>query len=341
MIPRRQIEKLLDEMEPIVARAFELAVAEIRSRARIEALAAAIAEGRATDAIRLAGIREGSWGPLNQAIREAYVGGAGLAAATAPAAVGFVFNVSNLRAEQWLRDNSSQLITRLNEEQREVVRYMLSEGVQRGDNPRRVALDIAGRVDRATGRRRGGAVGLTRQQATFALNARRELRSGDRTRMAAYLRRELRDRRFDGLVSQAMRAGRPVAEGDITRMMGRYTDRLLKHRADVIARTETLQAVNAGQDEAIKQAVNDGLIRNADNLVRVWRTASDSRVRDIHQPMNGQRRGSTQGVNVPFTSGNGEQLQFPGDQSLGASAANIIQCRCVVQYEVDWIAEAG
>lgn len=168
--------------------------------------------------------------------------------------------------------------------------------------------------------------------ARWVESARAELESGSQTRLAAYLGRARRDRRFDALVSRYLAAGQPVPAGDIDRIIGRYADRLLALRGETIARTETLQAVNAASDEAVRQAVDAGSLKD-ERVVKVWHTAGDSRVRRAHSAINGQRVDQE----AAFVSGTGRQLRYPGDTGLGAGAADVINCRCWVEYEVDWL----
>lgn len=59
-------------------------------------------------------------------------------------------------------------------------------------------------------------------------------------------------------------------------------------------------------------------------ISKTWVTVGDTKVRDAHMRANGQ----TVEVTQPFQVG-GELLKYPGDTSLGASFANIINCRCV------------
>ncbi len=54
-----------------------------------------------------------------------------------------------------------------------------------------------------------------------------------------------------------------------------------------------------------------------------WVSVADSRVRPAHLSGDGQKRLLT----VPYNIG-GEQLRWPGDRGLGASAGNVINCRC-------------
>ena len=186
-----------------------------------------------------------------------------------------------------------------------------------------------GRIDRATGKRSGGIVGLTSQQSGYVANMRAEL--ADPTAMANYFTRERRDRRFDGLVRKAIADGKPVTKADIDRIAARYADRLLKLRGDTIARTESITAYRAGQHEAFTQMVDSGKVR-AEQVIRKWSSAHDSRTRRDHLAMDGT---VLRGLDAPFIAPDRSLLRFPGDTSLGASARETIQCRCSAVYSVD------
>lgn len=248
--------------------------------------------------------------------------------------LGARFDIRNPVAEAWLRNHSSSLVTSIVRDQLEAIRITVSSGVGMGRGPRQMALDLVGRVS-ATGRRAGGIVGLTSQQAGYVATARAQLLSGVPEEMAGYFNRVARDRRFDGIVRRAIEAGRPVSAADVDRIAGRYADRLLRLRGEMIARTEALTAFNTGRDEAIRQHVAAGRISGR-NVQKEWSASGDDRVRDTHAAMNGQ----TVPFDQPFTSPSGAQLMHPGDTSLGAGAAEIIQCRCSVRYRIDQIAEA-
>jgi hypothetical protein len=145
-----------------------------------------------------------------------------------------------------------------------------------------------------------------------------------------YFTRKLRDKRFDGLVRRAIRDGKPLSQVDVDRITQRYAERSLAHRAEVIARTESLNALRAGRDEGVRQAMEQGAISNAQ---KVWDASGDSRVRPDHRAMNGQ----SVGMNEPFVAPDGSRLMYPGDSSLGASASQTVMCRCVTDYRVDWL----
>ncbi|MEC8776883.1 MAG: phage minor head protein, partial [Pseudomonadota bacterium] len=208
-----------------------------------------------------------------------------------------------------------------------------TQGMERGLNPNTVALDIVGRIPPGSNTRQGGLIGLDSTKLAWVQNAREELESGDPARMAAYLQRERRDRNLDGIVERAIAAERPPTRAEIQRLTARYSDRLLKLRGDTIGRTEAMQALNAGQFQAYAQAVKAGRLP-ADAITKRWKTAADGdRVRDSHRDLHNDE--------IPFTEDfrtrYGSTMAHPGDTSKGARKRDIINCRCICEYRVDFI----
>lgn len=158
------------------------------------------------------------------------------------------FDMRNTAVENWLRDHGAELIKQVTDDQIAAIRLAIQKGIEAGRNPRNIALDIVGRIDRITGRRVGGIIGLTEQQAEFLANARAELESLNR----AYFTRKLRDARFDSMIRRAIEKGEPLNATDIDRILARYSDRLLRLRGETIARSEALAAFNAGRDLAMQ-----------------------------------------------------------------------------------------
>lgn len=95
--------------------------------------------------------------------------------------------------------------------------------------------------------------------------------------------------------------------------------RISTWRARVIARTEVVTASNIGQ-QAGAEAVGMP-------MRKTWLATMDNRVRDRHALMNGE----SVGLNEDFIVG-GEMMRTPGDAR--ASAANTVNCRCALTYEV-------
>lgn len=61
---------------------------------------------------------------------------------------------------------------------------------------------------------------------------------------------------------------------------------------------------------------------------KTWQTMRDERVRHTHIFADGQEVP----INEPFTVGS-SKMMYPTDISLGASASEIINCRCSVEYK--------
>lgn len=330
------IDDLLNRYDPIIAQAFRQAVEDVRGSADLQRLIAALAAGDLNAALNALHLEASAYGPLAEAIRQAY-GEAGTASAAiangqTPAGVVIRFNIRNPRAETWLRDHSSQAVTRIVEDQRNAIRAALQAGMERGVNPRTAALDIVGRVNRATGKREGGIIGLTSTQEAAARAARDELASGDAALLRNYLTRERRDRRFDRSVASAIREGRPVPAAIVASATDRYRARLLQLRGETIGRVEAMTALQHSKREAFQQAIDAGQI-NAADVRKAWRSAGDLRVRHTHRSLNGD----SVGFNEPFVSPSGARLLHPMDTSLGAGMSEIANCRCDCDYRIDFL----
>src|SRR5690606_6134093 len=221
-------------------------------------------------------------------------------------------------------EHSSTLITRIVDDQRAAVRQALTEGMVDGRNPRSVALDIVGRVNRATGRREGGIIGLTAQQERFVASARREL--SDPAIMEHYFTRTRRDRLFDSMVLKAIREEKPLDRATIDRIVGRYSDRLLELRGETIARTEAMASLHASQMEAYRQAIDTGAVARQD-VRRVWVSTRDNRVRDSHRAMDGE----SVGLDEAYSNG----LMYPGDPN--GPVSETANCRCTQLIRIDFM----
>lgn len=89
------------------------------------------------------------------------------------------------------------------------------------------------------------------------------------------------------------------------------------NRAVVIARTETMGALNGSRADAF-QAFDE---ETDEPLERMWLSTLDARTRPTHVAADGQRAGMAD----PFMVG-GFPLMFPGDPA--GPAGEVIQCRC-------------
>ncbi|MEM7675135.1 MAG: phage minor head protein [Myxococcota bacterium] len=319
--------------------AFLAAVQDLVDGAEIGRISDALQRGDIEAALQAVNIDPAAFDVVGEVFREGFVAGGVAAAATitgvkAPdgSALVFRFGVRAPRAERFLAEESSRLITRLTEATFEAVRASLVTGMQQGRNPRSVALDLVGRKETQAGRRRGGIIGLTARQEAYVAAARAELISGDPEQMRAYLGRAdtMRDRRFDRTVLKAIREGRALDAATVNKIVGRYADNHLRLRGETVARTEILQAMNMSTREAYEQAIDTGAIARQE-VKKVWRTASDARVRDPHGAING----TVVGIDERF--GNG--LLHPHEP--GAPASEVVNCRCTTEYRIDFLARLG
>lgn len=338
--PQEQLEQIIDNFEPTIRRAFLEAIETIRSDIVIEEIITRLEKDDVSGAVNAVPVDSVAFYPLVEAIRQTYNAGGIAAVSTLPRLsspsgqkVIVRFDARNIRAEQWLSQHSSTLITNIIRDQQQAIRSVLTTGMVNGRNPRSVALDIVGRVEKVTGKRTGGIIGLTSKQASYVENARQELNSGQPEALKSYLNRVRRDKRFDNTVLKAVDSGEPIPKTTIIKMLNRYEASLLKLRGDTIARTEALESVNTSQQEAFQQVLDKTAYTDQD-IQREWRSASDDRVRDSHFLMNRQK---VKGMQTPFITPDGYKLRYPHDSSLGAPARETINCRCIQLIRLNYM----
>ncbi len=231
------------------------------------------------------------------------------------------FDRTNARAIREMRAHRARLVREFVEDQRETVTRAVVEGFRQIRVTEEDGVAIVREVavnPRETARRFRDSIGLTAKQEQWVANYRHELESLDMRSLG----RELRDRRFDGVVTRAIDRNEPLSRQKIDQLVDRYRARFIKYRSEVIARTEAIGAVQAGTQEMYRQAFQNGTLDGQD-LERTWDTREDGRQRDSHESMDQQVRG----IDEAFVSGAGNRLMYPGDRS--APASEIIQCRCV------------
>lgn len=149
------------------------------------------------------------------------------------------------------------------------------------------------------------------------------------TFMTAYLTR-IRDSKIrDVTDTTKKRVLDVVAEGvadsltidQIAKQVDEIVRPIIPNRGEVIARTEVINASNAASEAGAEAT---GLIYEKE-----WLPTPGARTREEHAAMTAT---SPVQKGEPFTVG-GELLMHPGDTSLGASAGNVIQCRCTLIFQ--------
>lgn len=350
MARRETLLDLLDRLAPDVRDAFVRSIARITGQAQLRALEDAISRNDVNAVLQMLDLDRSYFAPLDRAFSDAHVQAGDWtmdelvrqAKGQGVRVAGF-FDGRNVRAEQFLAEQSSRLITGpegLMDDIRENVRRVLTGGMVEGTSPRSAALNLVGRINRATGRREGGVIGLSARDMDRADSVYDILTSPEGPR--SYFVKDRKtgrwkprykgtDRRFDSRVIKAIKEGKPLSKADAQAITQRYRNRLLKDRGEAIARTELIGSMHHAQDEGLRQMVDSGRAR-ADAVSREWDASEDSHTRDSHRAMDGQVRG----LDEPFDTGAGHRVMFPGDRSLGAPASEIINERCVIRVRIDF-----
>lgn len=134
----------------------------------------------------------------------------------------------------------------------------------------------------------------------------RSIERGENPRRAA---RALRDtvglterqaRAADNFLARQLQDGNTTV-GQAERRAARYRARLLKQRTENIARTESIRAVNSGQQQLWNQLEREGTIEPGE-MEREWIVTPDDRLCDECEPLDGARaplNGSFPGADLP------------------------------------------
>lgn len=319
-----EIRKLIRNMEPKLRKAFLDAIDRVRGSIRIGELERLVASGDVAGIVRYLQIDPSDFGGF-AALQQEILNSAGLAYASnikiRGANVRFGWDMRNPLAQAAAETISSRFITRETEAAKQAVRRYLSEAFSAGRGPRDIALDIAGRV--VQGRRQGGVVGLAEHQAQWVSNFRYYLETGN----PRALQMTLRDKRFDATIRKGN-----LTKDQIDKFVARYSDRLLKHRAETIARTEMGFAVEQANQVSFQQAIDKAGVP-VEFTYREWIHVPGKDQRDGHADLNRQRRYG----NDTFTSVVGKytaEMLHPHQEGVGA--AHVANCRCQVNYGVDY-----
>jgi hypothetical protein len=339
MATANTINQLIALSIPEIQKIFLEVMQDLVSQAMLDEMVIAIEAQDAEALYRASGFTPAVLGAILDAVEEVFERSASITVQEWPKRIMtpagpavFRFNMRNPATEQQLKEFSSQWITRISDEVRENIRTVMQQGVVNGDNPRRIALDIVGRVNPSTKKREGGVVGLASNQVQWVNSARRYLEQND----PRYFDLTLRDKRFDGIVKSAIDANKPLDQETVSKLLTAYKTSALRYRGENIARTEAIQAVNRGEYAAHAQAISEGILDRR-QITKEWDDVGDGRVRTTHRIL-AEKYGKGQGIGFEdsFVSPSGARFMYPGDQSLGAPAAEVIMCRCKQRIRVNW-----
>lgn len=126
---------------------------------------------------------------------------------------------------------------------------------------------------------------------------------------------------------------KPLTHREQARTAGVLTSRKLRGRLQSISTTETQNAAETSKGTAAEVLIGrtpsivSGSPSDA-NVSKEWVTVGDEKVRQVHVSADSQ----TVDLSKPFVV-DGQLLRWPGDTALGASAGNVIHCRCSSIYD--------
>ena len=242
----------------------------------------------------------------------------GAAAVTAIPAAGilienFRFDLINPVTIDFIRNYKLNLIQKVSQNTIEAIRQSVAQDLIDGVNPRQTAKNFRDNL------------GLTPKQEQAVRNYRKSLETLDRDA----LNRNLRDKRFDRTVLRAIDKDTPLSEEQIDKFVNRYRQRYINYRAETIARTESLRAVNVGNEAAIQQLIQNGGV-DLDIVRKHWVFTRDKRTRNGHRRIPKMNPDGVR-LDEQFQTPLGP-LRFPGDPN--GTAENTIQCRCRLRYTI-------
>lgn len=326
---------LIRRLEPDLRAAFEAAVSDLRAGVNFRALVAALEAGNIEAAVLALNIEPAAFQRYAAVKTMAYQegGAATVASISLPGAVDarIRFDMTNPGAERWIASEVGQRITSVVQEQVEFVRSTILSGYQRGDGPQNIAVDIAGRVRNGT--RQGGVLGLDGPRAARLEAVTQGIKTPEGVRGLVIEGRDgtLKMRykvnpASERAILAAYRKGEAVPSGAAERIGQQYSNRLLKDRAETVARTETAQAVMSARREAWAQTnVPDEFV-----LKRWVHGGGVNEPRAHHVEMSGT---IVRGLDTPFVFSNGASLQMAHDPD--GDPAEIILCGCNTELFVD------
>lgn len=337
----RLFAQLLAELEPEIRRAFMASVVDLQAGVDWTSLLESLARGDTQSAITALHIDPAAWSEYSSAMTAAYAkAGASTAAQIQAQGIGGIgtrFQMTNPRAEAWIRENVGGSITGYVREQVDTARKVIEAGYARGEGPRTIATDLVGRSDRGSART-GGVLGLDGPRAERLMRVTEGMRSpeGVRTLVIEHqdgttsMRYQV-NKATEARIMRAYRAGTEVSASDRAISERQYSNALLKARGDTVAITETGNAVMSARFEQWQQLL-DARGLSANDVEKTWRhrRGAAKEFRPDHVAMSGR---TVRGLFTPFIFPDGASLQYACDRRGGAK--HVIRCGCDTEFRLD------
>lgn len=331
-------DALLVRHDKSIAEAFLDAINDLRAGVDLTSVIQAISRNDLAGAMEALHLDPAAMQPLRQAIQQAYLDGGQFgagqiqkSAVRAGLRLTFRFDAGAPRAAELARNQTDRLIQYFLQDEAQGITEAISAGLNAGKNPLTVGLDIVGRVNRVTGKRENGLIGLSSQQMQYVRSAQTELASGDPELLRNYLGRALRNKKYDSVVLRAIDEGGGIPASTIQSASRDYANRSLRYRGELIAKQETFAALATARQESYQQLIDKGLAAQQD-VTKKWRHFPSEHPRMQHIAMNGK----TVGIAESFVLPDGTLMLFPHDPS--APISQTAGCHCMADMSIDWLA---
>lgn len=341
---RVELLRIADTLSPRIKKKFLAAMESLRSKANIKKVADALSTGN--ERALFAALGFNSIPAMLGPVTDEFIGGmmkSGVATAT-QAAAGYAgmklqsrFDILNPKTIEFAGNYTFDLVRRIEVEQREVVRQIVSSVVNRGTPTAGAAslrrIMTGEELSTVAGERVVQAIGLDPRRAQALLNYRNMLESGNRS---GALARDIGGR-AERTVNAAMRDG--TMTGDkIDALVESYRSRLMAQRAAAISHTESMRAVNMGGRAAWEQVFEQNPNIDRQKVTRHWVATSDNLTREAHREIV-QFNPDGVGMDEPFHLPDGRTIMFPHDPDADADLT--INCRCTVIVRLNEVPEAA
>ncbi|MGN6538946.1 MAG: head morphogenesis protein [Mesorhizobium sp.] len=324
---REQLEALASQWEPTLRAAWEDAIDRIRSNVVLKTIIELLEKHEVDAAVRALGIDEDFFARFEIELVRAYNDGGLSTVDNMPSLrdpsgnkVVFAWGVRNLPGEQEIRQHAAEMVTNTAEDMKAGLRTVLAGGLERGQSPNVTAYRVK------------SYIGLSARQMETGEWIERGLRSGDTEAMRRYLKLKVRAKgpgaAFDKAVLRAIASGEAVPGAMIGKIMTGYAKAATTARAKIIARHETIMALDKSRDDAFRKQINDGKLLATD-ITKTWRHLPQEHPRMQHVAMDKQ----TVGFDEPFIAPDETTLRFPRDPK--APGSHTIGCKCRIDYVTD------
>lgn len=316
---QKALLKIADHYEGKLRRAFIQAVNNVQDAASLKKLAEVVQTGSISKVMTALDLDAFSieLGAFSDEWQEGYIK-SGVAAAqqaedgTAGANVRFRFDPMNPRSAAFAGGYTYDLIQDVTKKTREAVGAIIESAMKVGKHPYQSAREIK------------QVVGLDARRAQALAGYRKALEEGSSRALALDI---------GGNAAASIRSAYyndSMTQDKINKLVEGYRQRLLRQRAQTIARTESMRAASMGNREAWTQALEQTNQPLA-SFKRYWIATNDDRTRPDHLEIPVINADGV-GMNEPFRLPDGGTIMFPHDPD--APPEQTINCRCTLAYEV-------